>query len=159
MAEPWFVKAILATAAIVPAFIAIPFFRKNLGVDPLVFVVWYFGGTALSVAIYLGAERGLQAVIPPPPALIGILTIGMIFGAFANASLFQAVNLAPNPGLPPVIYATSSVFVFLLSALLASALPALFSPVSTEPARVLGLLLVLAGLYLVAGGRIGHPAS
>ena len=154
MTEPWFTKSVLATLAIVPAFIAIPFFRKNFGVDPLVFLIWYFGGTALSIATYLSLDRGLQAIAPELPALIGILAIGMIFGALANGSLFQAVNLAPNPGLPPVIYATSSVFVFVLAALLASALPALFSPVTTDLSRVAGLLLVLAGLYLVAGGTM-----
>jgi len=154
MAEPWFTKSILATVSIVPSFIAIPFFRKNFGVDPLVFVIWYFGGTALSIALYLGFSRGLQAVAPQLPVLLGILAIGMIFGAFANGSLFQAVSLAPNPGLPPVVYATSSLFVFLLSALLASALPALFNPVSTELSRIAGLLLVLMGLYLLAGGAI-----
>lgn len=154
MAEPWFTKSLLATLAIVPSFIAIPFFRRHFGVDPLVFVLWYFGGTALSIALFLSVGRGLQAIAPPLPALVGILAIGMIFGAFANGSLFQAVSLAPNPGLPPVIYATSSVLVFLLSALLANALPALFNPVSTELSRVAGLLLVLGGLYLLAGGTV-----
>ena len=72
----------------------------------------------------------------------------------ANGSLFQAVSLAPNPALPPVIYATSSVLVFLLSALLASTLPALFNPVSTELSRIAALLLVLMWLYLVAGGTM-----
>jgi len=159
MTEAWFTKSLLATVAIVPSFIAIPFFRKNFGVDPLVFVIWYFGGTALSIALYLSMTRGLQAVAPQLPVLLGILAIGMIFGAFANGSLFQAVGLAPNPGLPPVVYATSSIFVFLLSALLASALPALFNPVTTELGRIVGLVLVLAGLYLVAGGRIGGAMS
>jgi hypothetical protein len=154
MAEPWFTKSILATVAIVPSFIAIPFFRKNFGVDPLVFVVWYFGGTSLAIALFLGIGRGPSAVFPPFPALLGILAVGMLCGAFANGSLFQAVSLAPNPGLPPVVYATSSVLVFVLSALLASTLPALFNPVSTELSRVAGLLLVLAGLYLLAGGRL-----
>jgi hypothetical protein len=154
MTEAWFTKSVLATLAIVPSFIAIPFFRRNFGVDPLVFVIWYFGGTALSIAIYLSLSRGLQAIALQLPVLIGILAIGMIFGAFANGSLFQAVSLALNPGLPPVIYATSSVFVFLLSALLASTLPALFNPVTTELSRAAGLLLVLAGLYLLAGGTM-----
>jgi hypothetical protein len=125
-------------------------------VDPLVFLVWYFGGTALAIALFLGLARGPSTVLPQIPALLGILAIGMVFGAFANGSLFQAVSLAPNPGLPPVIYATSSVLVFVLSALLANTLPALFNPVSTEPGRVAGLLLVLAGLYLLAGGRLGR---
>lgn len=86
--------------------------------------------------------------------LAGILAIGMLFGAYANGSLFQSVSLAPNPGLPPVIYSTSSVFVFLLAAMLASVAPRLFDPVSIDLSRALGLLLVLAGLYLVAGGRL-----
>ncbi len=64
------------------------------------------------------------------------------------------MSLAPNPALPPVIYATSSLLVFLLSALLASTLPALFNPVSTELSRIAALLLVLMWLYLVAGGTM-----
>ena len=108
---------------------------------------------------YLSAAKGLQAVAPPLAVALGILAIGMVFGAFANGSLFQAVTLAPNPGLPPVVYATSSMFVFLLSALLANALPALFNPVSTELSRLAGLLLVLAGLYLLAGGKLGNFAG
>jgi len=156
MAEAWFTKSVLATIAIVPSFIAIPFFKKNFGVDPLVFVVWYFGGTSIAIAIFLGISKGVATVVPQLPALLGILAIGVIFGAFANGSLFQAVSLAPNPGLPPVVYATSSVLVFVLSALLASALPALFNPVSTELTRIAGLLLVLAGLYLLAGGGAGR---
>lgn len=159
MAEAWFTKSVLATVAIVPSFIAIPFFRKNFGVDPLVFVVWYFGGTALSIALYLSATKGFQAIAPQLPVMLGILAIGMVFGAFANGSLFQAVSLAPNPGLPPVVYATSSLLVFLLSALLASVLPALFNPVNTELSRIAGLLLVLAGLYLLAGGKLGNLAG
>ncbi|MCZ7564149.1 MAG: hypothetical protein M5U08_10465 [Burkholderiales bacterium] len=158
MTEPWFAKSIIATAVIVPTFVAIPFFRKNFGVDPLAFVVWYFGGTAVAIALYLLTTRGPAAVVPQATAVVGILAIGLTIGAAANGLLFQAVTLAPNPGLPPVIYATSSVFVFLLSALLASALPALFNPVSTDLGRLAGLALVLAGLYLLAGGRVGGTA-
>ncbi len=142
-----------------PSVFAIPFFKQHFGVDPLVFVIWYFGGTALSIALFLSATKGLQTIVPPLPALLGILAIGMLFGAFANSSRFQAVGLAPNPGLPPVVYATSSIFVFLLSARLASVLPALFNPVTVGLARMAGLLRVLASLYLVAGGRIGGMAG
>jgi len=159
MAEPWFAKSMIATAVIVPTFVAIPFFRKNFGVDPLAFVVWYFGGTSVAIALFLLATRGPAVVVPHPLAVIGILAVGLTIGAAANGLLFQAVTLAPNPGLPPVIYATSSVFVFLLSALLASALPALFSPVSTDLGRLAGLALVLAGLYLLAGGRLAGFVS
>jgi hypothetical protein len=155
--EPWFAKSILATVSIVPAFIAIPFFKFKFGVDPLVFLVWYFGATAVSIAIYWSLSSGIDGLVPSAPVLLAIISIGIVFGTLANGSLFQAVGFAPNPGLPPVIYASSSIIVFFLSALLASALPSLFKPVNVELSRVAGILLVLAGLYLLAGGKIGNP--
>jgi hypothetical protein len=159
MGEPWFTKSILATLSIVPAFLAIPFMRRNYGVDPLVFVVWYFGGTAVSIAAYLALSRGTAVLVPHAAIVAAIVALGLAFGALANGSLFQAVGLAPNPGLPPVIYASSSVVIFMLAALFARALPGWFSPVSTDPSRLLGLLLVLGGLYLLAGGRIGRAVA
>ena len=47
--ETWFAKSLIATAAIVPAFLAIPFFKDRYGVDPLVYLVWYFMATAISI--------------------------------------------------------------------------------------------------------------
>ena len=72
----------------------------------------------------------------------------------ANGALFQAIGLAPNPGLPPVMYATSSMLVFFLSVALASSFPALFKPVVADLGRVIGIVLVLAGLFLLAGGKV-----
>tara|TARA_E500000331_G_scaffold3842_1_gene3796 strand:+ start:397 stop:666 length:270 start_codon:yes stop_codon:yes gene_type:complete len=80
--------------------------------------------------------------------------IGAVFGALANGSLFQAIGLAPNPGLPPVMYASSSMLVFFLSVALAGTFPALFKPVVADLGRIVGIGLILAGLYLLAGGRI-----
>jgi hypothetical protein len=90
-------------------------------------------------------------------SLLAIIAIGVVFGTFANGSLFQAIGIAPNPGLPPVIYASASMVVFFLSALLASTAPSLFKPVSLELGRLAGILLVLGGLYLLAGGKVGNP--
>ncbi len=155
--EPWFAKSILATVSIVPAFIAIPFFKFKFGVDPLVFLVWYFGATAVSIAVFWSLSGGVDGLVPSAPILLAIIAIGIVFGTLANGSLFQAVGIAPNPGLPPVIYASSSMIVFFLSAFLASTLPGLFKPVSVELSRVAGILLVLGGLYLLAGGKVGNP--
>lgn len=155
--EPWFAKSILATVAIVPAFIAIPFFKFKFGVDPLVFLVWYFGATAVSIAAYWGLIGRADELVLSGPVLLAIITIGVVFGTFANGSLFQAIGIAPNPGLPPVIYASASMIVFFLSALLASTVPSLFKPVSMELSRLAGILLVLGGLYLLAGGKVGNP--
>lgn len=155
--EPWFVKSILATVSIVPAFIAIPFFKFKFGVDPLVFLVWYFGATAVSIAVFWSLSAGADELVPAMPVVLSIIAIGIVFGTFANGSLFQAIGIAPNPGLPPVIYASASMIVFFLSAFLASTLPSLFKPVSVELSRAAGIFLVVAGLYLLAGGKIGNP--
>lgn len=155
--ETWFAKSVLATVSIVPAFIAIPFFKFKFGVDPLVFLVWYFGASAASIAVFWSLSGNAGELIPSGIVLPAIAAIGVVFGALANGSLFQAVGMAPNPGLPPVIYASSSMIVFFLSALLASTLPGLFKPVSLEMGRAAGILLVLAGLFLLAGGKIGNP--
>jgi hypothetical protein len=152
--ETWFAKSLLATIAIVPSFIAIPFFKFRFGVDPLVFLVWYFAATAISIAVFWGISGRSAELVPPLPATVPIICIGLVFGALANGSLFQAIGLAPNPGLPPVVYATSSMIVFVLAALLAGTLPALFKPVSVDAGRLAGIVLTLGGLYLLAGGRV-----
>lgn len=151
--EAWFTKSILATLCIVPSFIAIPFMKFRYGVDPLVFLAWYFGATAISIAVYLSFSGRGGELLPPLPVLAVILLIGAVFGALANGALFQAIGLAPNPGLPPVMYATSSMLVFFLSVVLASSFPALFKPVVADFGRVVGIVLILAGLFLLAGGR------
>jgi hypothetical protein len=151
--ETWFAKSVLATLAIVPSFLAIPFFKARFGVDPLVFLVWYFGATAASIAVVLALNGRAAELAPGVGVVAAAIGIGLTFGALANGALFQAIGLAPNPGLPPVVYASSSVIVFALSALLAASLPSLFRPVSADFVRLGGVLLVLGGLYLLARGR------
>jgi len=152
--EIWFSKSIIATFFVVPAFIAIPFFKTRFDVDPLAFLVWYFAGTALSISVYFGAVGRASALFPSASLVLAFLVIGFAFGSVANGSLFQAVSLAPNPGIPPVIYATSSIVVFFLSLFLASKFPAAFKPASADIGRLAGIFLVLFGLYLLAGGRL-----
>ena len=154
--EVWFSKSILATLCIVPSFIAIPFMKFRFGIDPLVFLAWYFGATAVSIVSYLSLSGRSGEILPPTPALAVIILIGAVFGALANGSLFQAIGLAPNPGLPPVMYATSSMIVFFLSIALSGTFPALFKPVVADFSRICGIGLILAGLYLVAGGKVAE---
>ena len=136
--------------------LAIPFFHRNGGVPPLIFMTWYFGGVALRIVL-LRVFRGRAAERVPHSSVILAVLIGMTFGALANGSLFQAMSLAPNPGLPPVIYASASVIVFLLSILLHTHFPALLRPAHMEYSRLLGIVLVIAGLYFVTGGKLKLP--
>jgi len=152
--EVWFSKSIIATFFVVPAFIAIPFFNTRFNIDPLVFLVWYFLGTALNISLYFVISGKASMLLPSPNLVLTFVAIGLAFGSIANGSLFQAVSMAPNPGIPPVIYATSSIVVFFLSLLLASKFPAAFKPVSADFSRMAGIFLVLFGLYLLAGGKL-----
>ena len=150
----WLWLSVLATLCILPAFLAIPYFLKNYQVKPDVFMTWYFAGVSVGVALWIWFS-GRGADLFPEKALnviAAMLVIGLTFGAVANSSLFKSIALAPNPGLPPVIYSASSVVVFVASALLASHLPRYFNPVNTDIDRFVGILFVIGGLFLVAGG-------
>ncbi len=152
--ETWFVKSVIATLSVTPTFIAIPFFKAR-GIDPLIFLVWYFLGSAAGVAAFTAAGGKTETLLPDIGPLLAIFAIGLVCGSMANGNLFQAVGIAPNPGLPPVIYATASMIVFLLSIILFRYFPDLFKPVSAEPLRLAGIVITLFGLYLLSGGRLG----
>ncbi len=100
--ETWFVKSVIATLSVTPTFIAIPFFKAR-GIDPLIFLVWYFLGSAAGVAAFTAAGGKTETLLPDIGPLLAIFAIGLVCGSMANGNLFQAVGIAPNPGLPPVI--------------------------------------------------------
>ena len=130
----------------------IPFFAKNFQVKPQVFTTWYFGGVSFGVAAWISFSGRAGDLLPGGGVILAIFSIGLTVGAVANTLLFQAIDLAPNPGLPAVIYSASSIVVFTLSAAFAARLPKFFNPVQTDADRFLGILLVLGGLFLIAGG-------
>ena len=66
--EIWFSKSILATLCIVPSFIAVPFMKFRFGVDPLVFLAWYFGATSISIVVYLLICGRSEEILPPASA-------------------------------------------------------------------------------------------
>ena len=150
--ELWLSKALVAMVAIVPAFLAIPFFRANYGVDPLVFLLWYFAGTTVSIALFFLASGRGQVLISDGWIVLIIIAIGLTFGALANGLLFQSVGIAPSPGLPPVIYESASMLVFVFSVLLARLFPEFFTMPISDLGRFIGLIITVIGLYFVAGG-------
>lgn len=153
MTAHWFSNAVLATISIIPAFLSIPFFRKNFGVPAEVFMVWYFFGTSCGVVLWMGLQGRAEVLIAHGRLVsFTIFLIGGAFGALANSALFRSIAQAPNPGMPPAVYSAASVVVFCLSALLAAKLPQFFNRVETAPDRLIGVLLVVLGIFLTAGG-------
>jgi len=149
----WLWFSALATVWITPVFVSIPYFGRHFQVKPDVFTAWYFASVGVGVAVWLCVSGHAADLLPGRPAVVlGIVLVGLVFGTVANSCLFRAVSLAPNPGLPPVIYSGASVIVFWGSALLANYLPRLFAQVNTDIDRFLGILLIIAGVFLTAGG-------
>ena len=149
----WLWFSACATVSVAPVFIAIPFFAKNFQVKPETFTTWYFASVSTGIALWLWVG-GRAADLRPGGlrAAVGIVLVGLSFGAAANGLLFRAVSMAPNPGLPSVMYGGASVIVFLVSAALADRLPRFFDRVNTDLDRFVGILLVIAGVFLIAGG-------
>jgi len=149
----WLWFSAVATVSVAPVLISIPFFAKNFQVKPEAFTTWYFASVSVGVAVWLWlAGRGADLRPGGAVAALGIVLVGLSFGAAANGFLFHAVSVAPNPGLPSVMYSGASVIVFFASAALADRLPRLFDQVSTDIDRFLGILLMIAGVFLIAGG-------
>ncbi len=149
----WLWCSAVATVSVAPVLLAIPFFARHFHVKPEAFTLWYFASVAGGIALWL-ALAGRAADLSPggAGAALGIVLVGVTFGAAANGFLFQAIALAPNPGLPSVMYAGASVIVFFASAALAHRLPMFFGRVNTDLDRFVGIVLVLAGMFLIAGG-------
>lgn len=149
----WLWFSAVATVSVAPVLLSIAFFARHYQVKPEAFTTWYFGSVAVGVALWVWLA-GRAADLHPggTEAALGIVLVGLSFGAAANAFLIRAVSLAPNPGLPSVMYAGASVIVFFASAALAERLPRFFGRVNTDVDRFLGIVLVIAGMFLIAGG-------
>ena len=149
----WLWFSAVATVSVAPVLLSIVFFAKHYQVKPEAFTTWYFASVSVGVAVWLWlAGRGADLRPGGAVAALGIVLVGLSFGAAANGFLVHAVSVAPNPGLPSVMYSGASVIVFFASAALADRLPRLFDQVSTDIDRFLGILLMIAGVFLIAGG-------
>ena len=89
----WLWFSAFATLSVTPVFISIPFFARNFHVKPETFTAWYFASVSLGVALWLWLD-GRAADLHPGRlrAAIGIVLVGLSFGAAANGLLFRGVR-------------------------------------------------------------------
>ncbi len=144
----WFNQSLLATALLIPAYLAIGFFDRNYQVKSDVFLVWYFLGAAITSAFF-GAPS-LRSLVSSPGITCIMLLIGLTVGGIANILLFRAVASAPNPGLPVAITNTASIGVFLAAALFSRWAPNYFSSAKIDVSALLGVVLTMIGISLIA---------
>lgn len=151
MIEGWFPRALISLFLVVPSWMSVPFFHKNLGIRPEVFVLWYFSALAFGVGIWLRSQG--SGLWPSTIGCISIILIGLVFGASAHIFLFSAVLKAPNPGVVVAISGAASAVVFVLSLVLGNFFPKYFNAVSFNYAQLMGVLLVISGVFILGWRR------
>lgn len=144
----WFWQAITSVVLVVPAWLCIRFYSKNLDVAGGIFMVWYFVGGAIGGAIIGHWNR--TPVVHPPAITLSIVLIGLTLGAGSNYIGFQSVTAAPNPGLAIAITTSASALVYLASVALGRTAPRYFEVMSFDLNQFIGILLVIAGTIFIA---------
>lgn len=147
MATTWLSQTFLAVVFLTPAWLAMPYFEKTYGVSGTVFGVWYFLGSAVSMAAF-GVPW--KTLVPTPGIVGAILLIGLTIGATANALLFTAVAAAPNPGLAVALLNLTGLTTLFGAMALAYFLPAHFAADAITMRTVIGVVLILVGAALIA---------
>ena len=97
----WVAKSLIATLCLVPLLLAIGFLGWNCQVRAEATMIWYFFGIvigALLVMWRLNIINGSDLALTMPH--FAVLLMGMVLGVASNILLFQAIPVAPNPGLP-----------------------------------------------------------
>lgn len=151
----WLAQSIASLLFVIPAWLSIAFFQKVYGVKGEVMMMWFFFGTSVGAAVIMRTflVGSFLDLVPSGGVLLGILLVGLTFGASTNVLLFSATAVAPNQAIPPMIQNASQIFVFPLAILLGMYFPKLFPPAEMDPWRFVGIVLVLFGGIFMAFGR------
>ena len=147
----WFGKSAVAAMLFTIPFLSVGFLNRNFGLKPEAILVWYaigltlgcFGGVITFNTVKLGE-------LSPSWPLLAATIIGALFSALPNILLYQALVMAPNPGLPMAIINISTVFTFFAALALADSLPKWFSAAKFDWIHFGGIVLVAAGVVLLS---------
>ena len=147
----WLSGSMIAMLALIPAWMAVGFFKKNYAVEPTTFVVWYFLGTAIACSLL--RKSPIEIFSPSWGITLSILLVGIALGGVANLLSFNAVGIAPNPGMPTAILGVASVGVFVFSILAYNILPNYFEPASMNWQAFAGIIISVGGVALIATAK------
>jgi len=147
----WIEKSLIATFCLVPILLTVGFLGKNYQVRAEVTMLWYFFGILIGALVIMWRLNIINGsdLVPTFPLLL-VALMGVVFGAISNIFLFQAISVAPNPGLPIAFVNTASVIVFVFAPLLATVLPVYFNQVRFDLYHLLGIVLTITGITIIA---------
>lgn len=147
MVSPWVLQTCIAILFLTPAWLAMPFFANKFGVSGAVFAVWYFAGTAISIAIFAVPTGKL---VPSYGVVGALVVLGLTIGGVANAYLFNAVSAAPNPGLPVALGNLTGLTTLIAALVLARVMPQHFTADPVSVRAFIGVVLIIIGAACIA---------
>jgi hypothetical protein len=149
----WLTATFLSVVAMIPAWMAPNFLKRNFGIELVPFMFWYYLAlcSALLVCLKFTTENGqvLTKLAPSWGPILGIFVFGLTVGFIGNITTFIAVTEAPNPGLPNAIKNLQTVGLLFVSAWLGSLLPKYFVEAKVDGWQILGVALTVIGATII----------
>ena len=150
----WLLATFLSVFAMIPAWMAPNFLKRNFGVDLVPFMFWYYSAlcVALLVCLKVTTEEGefFAKLTPSYGPVLSIFVFGLTIGFVGNITTFVAVTEAPNPGLPQAIKNLQTVGLLFVSLWLGNLLPQYFKEGKVDFWQMVGVLLTVSGASIIA---------
>lgn len=154
----WFERSLAAMLLLVPTWLVIRFLSRYYGVRPELVMVWVYLGYAVIVGGWLWLSGGVSSrgFIPSNGRIALWALVPTVFGAVANVLVFQALNQAPNPGLPTSVMGVNNLLVTLAAVSLSNFLPRYGKYLAEKEIgwqEMAGVVLIVAGMSLFGTRR------
>lgn len=149
----WLTATFISVFAMIPAWMAPNFFKKNFGIELVPFMFWYYIAlcTALLVCLKFTTDDGkvIEKLIPTYGPIVAIFIFGLTIGFVGNITTFLAVTEAPNPGLPNAVKNLQTVGLLFVSMWLGSFFPKYFVDGKVDGWQIFGTFLTIAGASII----------
>ncbi len=149
----WLRDTLIGLLFVVPAILAISFFRRIFNISAEVFIPWYYLGitATLFISTLVSGESLGKFIHQPKWVILGMILVGLTVGAGANIFTFRAYANSPNPGVVQAIQEAAVPLIFLSTLLLSYLLPKYFSTGGSVNVwwSLAGITLTLVGVLML----------
>jgi len=146
----WFSKAFVGMLLISPLMLVTGVAERNFGIRSEVTALLWMQGVSVGLIACLVQQGRGHEILAVSPMWFAILLYATIAGGPGNVLAFQALVIAPNPGLVSSILNGTALVAFILAPALALLSPTLFPPWQFSWREAFGVVLMFAGAGLIA---------
>lgn len=150
----WLLATLFSVLAMIPAWMAPNFLKRNFGVELVPFMFWYYIAlcAALLVCLKWTTNEGefFTQLVPAFWPVVGIFVFGLTIGFIGNITTFVAVTQAPNPGLPQAVKNMQTVGLLFVSMWAGSYFPQWFKEGHVDGWQIAGTFLTVIGATMIA---------